>query len=298
MHLGTGPCRDQCSGRMIPRAETVLVETVQCSGGDRAQVERGGAEPTDVTDLRQQLDQQGSLLRATRRRVGEPGAHQGLRQTGGAGDRTEDPGPGVAVPTRGVLGRDLRGATDTRGEHPVAGDVGHRPRHRHAVDRRRDAHRTGGDAVDEVHGAVDRVDDPGHRVLPEHSAVLLPQDRVPRGPVGEKPPDQFLTGPVDGGDRVDVRALRRGDGHPTIGTDDAAPCLTDMVGSRRSDRDCQLTQVLRGTVTENGDDVRTGDLRIVGGEQDMGRRILWGRHAPHGASPHPRRHRIRRLRLR
>ena len=49
-----------------------------------------------------------------------------------------------------------------------------------------------------------------------------------------------------------------------------------MVGSRRSDRDCQLTQVLRGTVTENGDDVPTRDLRIVGGEQDMGKRILWG----------------------
>ncbi len=82
---------DERSGGVVPRVEAALVERIESPGGDRAEVERGRADPADVAHLRQELEQHGGLLAAALGRVPEAGAderrrerHAGVRRRGRA----------------------------------------------------------------------------------------------------------------------------------------------------------------------------------------------------------------------
>jgi hypothetical protein len=103
----------------------------------------------------------------------------------------------------------LRPPSACGGVHRVGGHVGHRTRHRFPIPLDGHRHRVRLDAVDEVHGAVDRIEHPrqlaGARV--GGAALLLTED-VFTGPVlGEPVAQQPFGLGVDDGHRVGRRAL-------------------------------------------------------------------------------------------
>src|SRR5690606_778147 len=71
-----------------------------------------------------------------------------------------------------------------------------------AVDLHGDAHRPLGQAVQEVDGAVDRVDDPADPPAAGAEAVLLPEDGVVRPGLADPAADQLLGGVVQRGHHV------------------------------------------------------------------------------------------------
>ena len=90
-------------------------------------------------------------------------------------------------------------------------DVEHHAGHDLAVELGGDRHGVLRDAVEEVHGAVDRVDDPADAGGAGLVVALLAQEPVVGAGVEERPPDQPLGAPVGLGDHVDVAGLGGGD---------------------------------------------------------------------------------------
>ena len=114
---------------------------------DPAQLERGRAEAADVPHHRQDAGHDGALRPPDAGPVGEARRHQALRQQLPVGHRHGLPVAPTAAAAR-------------RREHLAAHDVDHRAGHDDAVDGRGDADRHDGEAVPEVHRAVERVDHP------------------------------------------------------------------------------------------------------------------------------------------
>ena len=187
---------DQRSRGVVPSAQAGLEVRVQTSGGDRAQVEARRAHPSDVGDPRKQPSHGGRLPGASLRLVAESGAHHHAlgRDVARAGDRRPiyvrpGPAPGVEQLAGG-------GIADRSGHHLAAQFGGH------------------GDGVvrqaeDEVDGAVDRIEDPSHRVVPvSRDTPLLAQHGVRGTERGDSLAQPVLGQPVDVGDQVGDSALR------------------------------------------------------------------------------------------
>lgn len=87
--------------------------------------------------------------------------------------------------------------------------IGDRARDRTAAAQRGHRHRVGRDAVEEVDGAVDGIDDPVHqvRIVGQAAAVLLAHHGLAGAQVGDQFADQLLGLGVDDGDRVGGCAL-------------------------------------------------------------------------------------------
>lgn len=104
----------------------------------------------------------------------------------------------------------------------MSGDVGDCAGDRNPVDGGRNTHCTRRDAVDQVHGSVDRVHDPGDATFENLATFFFPENDV-RGSGGthmgtDTFPDQRLAGTVDLGDRVHRGGLRFCHPHPGSGT--------------------------------------------------------------------------------
>jgi hypothetical protein len=97
------------------------------------------------------------------RLVGEAGRHERVGEQGARGHLDR-----LAVAPRA--------ATEMRGEHLAAQHVDHGAGHDLAVEGGRDAHREERDAVEEVHGPVERVDDPLQARAGLRGLVLLAED--------------------------------------------------------------------------------------------------------------------------
>ena len=132
------------------------------------------------------------------RDVVEAGAHQPLRQRLGGVVRGREP---LAV---------AEGAAAAGGGEPLAAvaTLTTTPATTVAVDRGGDGHGVLRDAVEEVHGAVDRVDDPGRPRSSEAAAAPSSPTNPSSGSRGHQPvEDQPLGGLVDLGDDVDRAGL-------------------------------------------------------------------------------------------
>ena len=156
------------------------------------------------------------------------------RCASGAGPRTAIGAPSrVAEPPPGSAG------IDERLVGPVLGRVEHHAGDDLAVDLGRDRDRELQQPVEEVDGAVDRVDDPAHAARAGDVVALLAEHGVV-GPRREEPgPDQLLRRPVGQGDDVDVAGLGGRD------VDPAGAVLTDQDGRFPGDGQRQVGELLR-----------------------------------------------------
>ena len=145
---------DQGTRCPVPDTQAVFVITIQTSGRHHAQIERGGAQSPNVADQRQQLSQQRCLRGAPTRVVAKPGSQQCHRQVVDpvTSQRTSDTGY-----------QDVRAQAGPGRVDIAADDVGDRPGQRSTIELRGDRDCVDGDAVNEVHGAVDGIDHPPHR---------------------------------------------------------------------------------------------------------------------------------------
>ena len=186
---------DERAGRQVPRREPLFEVGVGPPGGHRAEIKGTRAEPADVTDRRQQVGEQPGLRGPPPLVVPEAGADERLAQILDVGATQ-----GHAV--------EHRAAAPDALPQLALGRVEDHSDNRSASHLDPDRHRPLWDAVEEVHGAVDRVDDPGRTGPRRAGRALLAEHAVRRPPLCQRLEQQPLDRLV--GSRHDVGGARLG----------------------------------------------------------------------------------------
>jgi hypothetical protein len=192
----SGLVHEQKARGLVPALEPALVEGVCAAGRHIGQVERGGARSAQVADAGEEPHQDLGLLGAPLRLVGEArGDHRPVeRPAAGHVDR-------LAVERRSLaaLGREALAA------HRVEHHADRQP----LLVFERDAHAPCSEAVEEVHGAVERVHDPAAAAVPAAARALL-ADQAVVGALGlQQLADHALGLAVGVRDRIGGRGLGR-----------------------------------------------------------------------------------------
>ncbi len=176
----------------VPGFEDLFPEAVRAPRGHVAQVERGRAVAADRSgDAHHAVEGAQPLLEALVQVVGKAGDQQAVDQAPRARDAQR---PAVQVRPLAALG----------GEELVAQRIEDRPRDDLAVHRERHRGAEEGVAVGEVHGAVERVDEPHMARAGAAEVRLLGDDVVLRVTLADRLEDRELAGTVDLGDEVDL----------------------------------------------------------------------------------------------
>ena len=148
IHLPAGELHHEHPRRDVPKTDLALDVGVESSTGDIRDVEGGASHHPGLARGTHHLSQNGKPFLDGGDRLGDTHGHDGIGKLGPAAGPNWSPVQGD--PSRGTrsdpkfVGHRL--VNDTRGDHPVVA-VG-------------DRNGKVGDAVEEVHRAVDRVDDP------------------------------------------------------------------------------------------------------------------------------------------
>ncbi len=194
-HQPAGLGDQQGAGGHVPLLQAQLEEAVGAAGGQPGQVQGGGARAAqaggvlgDGPEHAQVGVDVGHLVLAER----EAGADQGAVQAGAAGDPDAAAIEGGAAATAGGEFLFAQRIIDHAVLHP-------------ALDLQGDGHRVLGKAVDEIGGAVERIDHPqviGAFALAGQFAAFLGEDAVVRVRLADDVDDACLGGLVHLGDEV------------------------------------------------------------------------------------------------
>ncbi len=184
--------------------QAALVVSVHQAGRGGAEVQRRRAHPPDVAYPWHDPGQHRHLGDPPFDRVPEPGRDQRVGQVRGSRTGQRHTVAGRTVPERRGVGDAQGGRVHDPGDHlPV--DLG------------RDRHRPVRQVVEEVHRAVQRIDDPAHPARARVVGPLLAQQAVARTHLAQPARDQLLGRPVECGD--DIRGGRLGRlGHDVTGS--------------------------------------------------------------------------------
>ena len=192
-----GLAHQEEAGGDVPRREVALPIGVEAAGRDPGEIERRRAEAAQARDLRLH---RGNLL-AEQREV----AAAEMRQPAGD-DRVGEPlprrDPQAPVVEEGALAA-------LGGEQLVVDRIVDQAGDDRAVALERDRDREMRNAVQEVGGAVERIDDPGDGSCRcPRGAAFLAEEAVARPRLGQFLAQDFLGAPVGRGDEIG-RALER-----------------------------------------------------------------------------------------
>ena len=221
-----GLAGDQLACSPIPRAEPLLVVHIEPAGGDVTQVGRRRAEPADVADLRNELGEALALVAPPIDEIRKAGGDQGVLEFGRR----------AAVNRHAV--QQCAPAADRCEQFAGAGHVD-RADQGPIIDQCRDRHGIAGQVVQEVGGAVDRIDQPANAGGAGGIGAFLADQGIV-GSLGTQAFDDHpLGGAIELGDDVGVRRLRRRRRDAVLASlDDELACCHSKPGG-------ELTQLSR-----------------------------------------------------
>src|SRR3954454_10489565 len=218
------PCLlgDDARRRPIPEAEPALVVPIQPARGDPAQIQRRSARSANVADPRKHASEHGTLLAASFSVVPEARGDERRREPGRRPHLKR-------LPVQGGSGASLRR------EQLLAKRIEHHAKL--ALKRDRDC--PAWKAVEEVRGAVERIDDPAPAGDRLPLAALSPQHAVFRPRLKQPRTDQFLGIAIGRRDHVGGRRLDVDVARPV------PEALDQQAAGRDGQVDCQVEVVQR-----------------------------------------------------
>ena len=166
------------AGGDVPELEVLLPEAVEAAGGDPGEIERGRAEAADAGDLgRDRVEDLVEAAEIAMRLVGDAGGDQRFGEVAAGGDAQPplvEPGAPALFRPEALVGQRVVDQAVADLAPALAAGLG-------LLDRDRDGEM--GDAVEEVGGAVDRIDDPARlgRIALDRAAFLEQQAPVRAG---------------------------------------------------------------------------------------------------------------------